>query len=111
MNSLKEKARYWLQGNINYWLYYSKRFGWLLSKHIREQIEYRMGGLDMACIEHDACLMDNCGCQLSKVIMSNKNTCTSCKFYKFKNSRDWELYKNQNSLIVNSRICVGKQLL
>ena len=114
MNLLIEKVKYYIQGNINYWLYYSRFFGWLLPEHIREQIQYRMGGLDMACIEHDACVMNSCGCQLSKVIMSNKNTCTNCKFYKFKSWYDWEMYKAYKKDVNNTidkRICVGKELL
>lgn len=107
--SLK-KVKYFIQGNVNYYLFFKNSR--LLPKHIKEQIQYRFSGLGADCIERNECVIQSCGCNLAKQVMSNKVCKDSiCRYVKFKDKNHWELFKNQNKEKVWKRVNIGKSLL
>lgn len=119
MNSLKESLKkyyYFFQGHINYWLYYKTGIlSLLLPEYVREQIQYRFIGLAHNCREYNECLVSDCGCDITKVIMSDK-VCKSksCRFVKFKDKREWIKFKTFNKAWnqrIKKRIEGGKELL
>lgn len=84
---------YYIQGNLRYRLYYSK-FAFLIRKHIREQIEYRINSMDKECYERGECHM--CGCATTQLQMSNK----SCKKYCYPSilsKKKWEALKDKKN--------------
>ena len=114
MSSLKERVKnvyYFLQGNINYFLYYRD----LLPLHIKEQIHYRVAKIRSECFQANQCLNKSCGCHLVKVLMSNKLCIKeSCKYTKFKSKRKWEKLLNINKVWtkkIKEQITLGKSLL
>jgi len=109
MISSLENTRNFIQGFSYSYLYYSKSFGRLLSKCIREQIQYRFSGLGKECIESNTCQEADCGCDLSKQVMSNKLCYGSCRYDKFMSEEEWEKFKENNE--TEQRICIGKTLL
>jgi hypothetical protein len=66
---------FYVQGNYRYWLYYSK-YKWLLRRHIREQIKFRIQRMKPECYETGACVM--CGCETTKLQMANKSCDGEC---------------------------------
>lgn len=65
----------YLQGNIRYYLYYS-RFKFMIRKHIREQIDFRIKFMDKACYENGQCKL--CGCATTALQMANKSCDKPC---------------------------------
>jgi hypothetical protein len=59
---------YYVQGNVRSFLYYN--FDWLLPKHIREQINFRINSMDRTCYAQGSCIM--CGCETTALQMANK---------------------------------------
>jgi len=68
-NPLKDIYSY-IQGNIRYKLYYSINWKWLIRKHIREQIDYRIRRMNQECYSKGQCII--CGCQTTHLQMANK---------------------------------------
>ena len=65
----------YLVGNYRYKLYYS-RFNWLLRKHIRKQIDFRIDYMDKECLDNGECKL--CGCQTTALQMANKQCDKPC---------------------------------
>jgi len=57
-------------GNYRYWIYHSKRFGFLMRSHIRSQINFRIDVMDMECYVSGECKI--CGCETTALQMANK---------------------------------------
>lgn len=85
---------YYMQGNIRHKLYYS-RFRWLIRRHIREQIAYRITWMDEECFDQGSC--KKCGCMTTALQMCNKSCEKPCyprmlskyKWYMFINKEMW----------------------
>lgn len=86
----------YLQGNIRYKLYYST-FRFLILKHIREQITHRIRVMDGLCYSQGSCKM--CGCMTTHLQMANKSCDKPC-YPKMMNKKNWQSYKNKNTIIV-----------
>lgn len=76
----------YLQGTIRYKLYYSK-YNWLIPKHIREQINYRISVMDRECYNNGQCKM--CGCKTTALQMANK-ACDKPCYSKMLNKKEWK---------------------
>lgn len=83
----------YIQGNIRYKLYYSK-FSFLIPRHIREQIEYRIYKMDRECYNQGSCKM--CGCKTTALQMANKQCDKPC-YPKMMNRREWKNFKNEKT--------------
>ena len=85
----------YMQGNCRSYLYYSKYFGWLLPKHIREQIDYRINAIkDTPCWDRGSCV--KCGCMVPQLQMANKACLGKC-YPKMMGRYMWEfMKKNKN---------------
>lgn len=66
----------YLRGNYRYRVYYSKHFKWLMRKHIREQIDYRINMMKPECYKSGSCVV--CGCTTTHLQMANKQCEGSC---------------------------------
>lgn len=82
---------YYIQGNIRYKLYYSDLFKWLIRKHIKEQIEYRIKVMNRECYYNGSCI--KCGCQTTHLQMCNKACEGSCYPEMF-DKVEWMIVKN-----------------
>lgn len=83
---------YFVQGNLRYKLYYSK-YKWLLRKHIREQIDFRIKAMRPTCYENGQC--DVCGCQTTMLQMANKGCEGHCYPAMF-SAGTWEYIKKEH---------------
>lgn len=83
-----KNVRAYLQGNYRYRLYYSK-FKFLIRKYIREQIDYRIGVMDLDCYKNGVCKM--CGCMTTALQMANKRCDGDC-YPPILNQIQWERY-------------------
>ena len=66
---------FYVQGNFRYKLYYSK-YKWLLRKHIREQIEFRIQRMKPECYANGSCVV--CGCETTMLQMADKSCDSAC---------------------------------
>lgn len=80
---------YYLQGMYRYRIYYS-RFPFLIRRHIREQIDYRISVMDEECFNNGECKL--CGCMTTALQMANK-PCNKPCYPKMKSYLQWELWK------------------
>ncbi len=85
----------YIQGNIRYQAYYSTRFTWLIRKHIREQIEFRINSMDRNCYTQGSCIM--CGCKTTALQMANKMCDNPC-YPEMVTKKIWKIWKNNPSL-------------
>jgi hypothetical protein len=60
----------YLQGNLRYRIYYSQWFGFLMRRHIRRQIRFRINFMDKDCYDDGSCRI--CGCSTTALQMANK---------------------------------------
>lgn len=79
----------YLQGKIRYKLFYSN-FAFLIPKHIREQIQYRINSMDLDCYTQGQCKL--CGCQTTALQMANK-ACDKPCYPKMLNKNFWDKIK------------------
>lgn len=77
------------QGWFRYYLYYSKRLRWILPKHIREQIEFRINSMKRECYDRGQCI--KCGCSTTALQMSDKS-CEGLCYPAMMNKREWRKY-------------------
>ena len=80
----------YIQGNVRYYLYYSKRLKGLIPSHIREQIEYRINSMNRECYNSGNCI--KCGCSTTALQMANK-TCEGNCYPAMMNRKTWKLMK------------------
>lgn len=66
---------HYLVGHYRYTLYYSK-FKFLIRKHIREQIEFRINNMNRKCFNRGECI--KCGCLTTALQMCNKSCDGKC---------------------------------
>lgn len=66
----------YIQGWTRYHIYYSKYFNFLMRKHIREQIEFRINSIDKECYFNGSCKL--CGCAVTALQMANKQCDKPC---------------------------------
>ena len=85
----------YIEGNTRYFLYYS-RFKFLLSKHIVEQIDWRVSVMDKKCYEDGQCKM--CGCETIHLQMANK-ACDKPCYPEMMKRGIWKAFKE--GLILN----------
>lgn len=60
---------HFIVGHYRYTLYYSK-FNFLIRKHIKEQIRFRIDNMNKECYNNGECIM--CGCQTTALQMCSK---------------------------------------
>jgi len=65
----------YIQGNIRYRLWYSP-FKFLIPKHIRQQIAWRITIMDKECYDNGVCKL--CGCETTALQMANKKCDKPC---------------------------------
>ena len=82
---------FYVQGNYRYKLYYSK-YKWLLRRHIREQIKFRIQRMKPECYEQGSCII--CGCETTKLQMANK-VCDGACYPPMLKAGSWEHFKSR----------------
>lgn len=80
----------YITGNLRYQLYYSD-FKFLIRKHIREQIDWRIEIMDKECFNNGSCTI--CGCSTTALQMANK-ACDKPCYPKMMNRRQWKSLKS-----------------
>lgn len=89
---------YFLQGMWRYRLYYnSKLQGVAIRKHIREQIDYRIGIMNPVCYDRGSCI--KCGCMTTALQMCDKSCNGNC-YPAMLNKKDWNSFKSGESIIL-----------
>lgn len=83
---------YFIQGWFRYPIYYSKNFGFLMRKHIREQIDHRVSVMNRECYTSGSCV--KCGCQTIALQMANK-PCDGYCYISMQNKKTWNRIKNK----------------
>ncbi len=83
--------RAWFEGTYRYKIYYSVYLNWLMRKHIKEQIEWRISIMDKECYVKGSCKM--CGCGTTALQMANKPCDKPC-YPKMYNRRQWKAMGN-----------------
>ena len=79
---------YYIQGWTRYYLYY--KYSFLMRKHIKEQIQYRIISMDNTCFSNGNCKM--CGCATTALQMCNKQCDKPC-YPKILNRKKWNAVK------------------
>lgn len=82
---------YFIQGHFRESIYYSKVFGFLMRRHIREQIEFRFEHIDKECWNTGQCKI--CECSIPALTMCDK-PCEKPCYPKMLSRKEWNLYKN-----------------
>ena len=80
----------YIQGSVRYKLFYSS-WKWLIRKHIREQILYRISVMKKECYDNGECV--KCGCATTALQMCNK-VCEGNCYHIMKSKKDWEIFKS-----------------
>jgi len=80
----------YLLGNYRYFIYYNKYLSFLMRKHIREQIEWRIEVMDRDCYDRGSCKL--CGCETTALQMANK-ACDKPCYPIMMNKEQWEHHK------------------
>lgn len=98
---MKEKIKhikdifYFFQGYYRYNIFYSK-FTWLLRRHIKEQIKYRIRVMNRTCYEQGSCI--KCGCATTALQMCNKSCDGKC-YPPLMNREKWD---KKEAVYINS---------
>ena len=80
-------------GNFRMELYYSKFFGFLMRKRIREQIKVRINSMEPKCYLEGACI--KCGCSTPALQMADKQ-CDGLCYPAMLNKVQWaHIYKKR----------------
>ena len=77
------------QGTLRYQVYYSP-FKFLIRKHIREQISFRINSMRRTCFNNGEC--EECGCSTTALQMANK-TCGGICYPPMMNKKQWRMAK------------------
>lgn len=80
---------YYIQGNIRYQLFYS-RFDFLIRKHIKEQIRFRIKVMNSECYNSGSCI--KCGCKTTALQMCNKSCDGDCYPPMVIKKKSWDKY-------------------
>lgn len=90
----------YLIGNYRYKLFYSKLWRFLMRKHIREQIEFRINSMDKECWNNGFCKM--CGCSTPALQMADKSCKGDC-YPEMMSKRDWKWLDGKDTLLVDKK--------
>lgn len=90
----------YIQGHIRYKLYYSKWFKFLIRKHIREQIDFRIKYMDKVCYEKGSCKL--CGCATTALQMADKQCDKPC-YPPMLNKANWKQFSNETQMLLSDR--------
>jgi len=77
------------QGTLRYQVYYSP-FKFLIRKHIREQISFRINSMRRTCFTNGEC--EECGCSTTALQMANK-TCGGICYPPMISKEKWRMAK------------------
>ena len=77
------------QGTLRYQVYYSP-FKFLIRKHIREQISFRINSMRRTCFNNGEC--EECGCSTTALQMANK-TCDGICYPPMISKEKWRMAK------------------
>lgn len=77
-------------GNLRYKLYYSKFFSFLIRKHIKEQIDFRIKHMDKECYNSGSCKV--CGCTTTALQMAAKS-CDGLCYPEMMEENCWKIFK------------------
>jgi hypothetical protein len=77
-------------GNYRYKIYYSRYFKWLMRKHIRQQIAWRITVMDKECYNNGSCKI--CGCETIHLQCANKSCDKPC-YPEMMSRYDWKYFK------------------
>ena len=65
------------QGYLRWFIWITPIFKrYLMRKHIREQITYRMNSINKECYQNGSCI--HCGCEIPQLLMANKTCGGNC---------------------------------
>lgn len=81
----------YILGNLRYKIYYSVFFKWMMRKHIREQIDFRVSVMDKGCYMSGSCKI--CGCKTVALQMADKPCDKPC-YPEMMDKMFWNLFKN-----------------
>lgn len=81
---------YYIQGHYRFRLYYSKKWKWLIRKHIKEQIDYRIKVMDEECYSNGSC--KHCGCETTMLQMADKS-CEGLCYLVMCTKKEWKKIK------------------
>jgi len=90
LNLLNIKS--YLVGNFRYKVYKTE-FQWLIRKHIKEQIDWRIEVMNPECYHLGSCTL--CGCATTALQMANK-ACDKPCYPPIMNSIEWYIFKQNN---------------
>lgn len=76
-------------GNLRYKIYYSSWFSFLMRKHIKEQIDFRIDHMEIECYNSGSCQM--CGCSTTALQMANKSCHKPC-YPEMMDADEWESF-------------------
>lgn len=85
----------YIQGNIRYKFYYGK-LNFLLYKHIKQQISFRILVMDKECYNNGSCKI--CGCKTTALQMADK-TCDKPCYPKMMSKKEWKSFIKNKSLM------------
>lgn len=89
MYSVKDVIEYYIAIYRNQ--YYNTKFQWLIRKHIREQIDYRISVMKKECYINGECT--ECGCETPALQMTNKPCKGNC-YPSMMNRKNWKAFNN-----------------
>lgn len=92
--SLLEIIDYY-RGMYRYYYYYNS-LKFLIRKHIKEQIQFRVNHMDNECYAEGSCKL--CGCMTIALQMANK-ACKKPCYPTMMNKKEWEDFKKGKSFI------------
>lgn len=85
---IKDTFQY-LLGNFRYWAYHTKKFKFLIRKHIQEQYEFRLKLMKPECYQKGSCI--SCGCVVPNLQFADKSCEEHC-YPKMMSKLDWEMF-------------------
>ena len=90
------KIKAYFTGHIRYSIYYS-RFQYLIRKHIKEQIDWRIIVMEQECYDQGSCQI--CGCTTTALQMANKSCDKPC-YPPLMSKRDFEVFQNEKPVTI-----------
>jgi hypothetical protein len=82
--------KHYLVGNLRYKLHDNKRFNWLIRRHVREQIDFRIKVMNPICYNQGSC--EICGCKTTALQMANK-ACDKPCYPTMMGRMEWDMFK------------------
>ena len=82
-----------------YYIYYSNHFGWLMRKHIRQQVDFRIAVMNQTCYNQGSCI--HCGCATTALQMSNR-VCHGEEYPPMLKKEEWLLFRKGKTKVINN---------